>query len=64
MNHGTIEEAHIFGDFFGVGDINDVEQRLVGTNYDRTAIAEALADIDIAKYFGGVTTEEFLQLIY
>ncbi|WP_107949376.1 lipoate--protein ligase [Lysinibacillus parviboronicapiens] len=62
--HGIIEEAHIFGDFFGVGDINDVEQRLVGTNYDRTAIAEALADIDIAKYFGGVTTEEFLQLIY
>ncbi|MGN4127311.1 lipoate--protein ligase [Lysinibacillus sphaericus] len=64
VNHGTIEEAHVFGDFFGVGDMEDVEQRLVGTNYDRTAIAGALADIDIPKYFGGVTTEDFLQLIY
>ncbi|MGE7091616.1 lipoate--protein ligase [Lysinibacillus sp. NPDC048646] len=64
VNHGIIEEVHIFGDFFGVGDMVDVEQRLVGTNYNRTAIAEALADIDIPKYFGGVTTEEFLQLIY
>ncbi|QPQ29324.1 lipoate--protein ligase [Lysinibacillus sp. JNUCC 51] len=64
VNHGIIEEVHIFGDFFGVGDMADVEQRLVGTNYDRTAIAEALTDIDIPTYFGGITTEEFLQLIY
>ncbi|MCL1698646.1 lipoate--protein ligase [Lysinibacillus sp. BPa_S21] len=64
VNHGIIKEAHIFGDFFGVGDMADVEQRLVGTNYDRTAIAEALTDIDIPTYFGGITTEEFLQLIY
>ncbi|TQR31644.1 lipoate--protein ligase [Lysinibacillus sphaericus] len=64
VNHGIIEEVHIFGDFFGVGDMADVEQRLVGTNYDRTAIAEALTNIDIPTYFGGITTEEFLQLIY
>ncbi len=64
VNHGIIEEAHIFGDFFGVGDMADVAQRLVGTNYNRAAIAEALADIDIPTYFGGITTEEFLQLIY
>ncbi|GAB0170726.1 lipoate--protein ligase [Lysinibacillus sp. CTST325] len=64
VNHGIIEEVHIFGDFFGVGDMADVEQRLVGTNYDRTAIAEALTDIDIPTYFGGITTEEFLHLIY
>ncbi|WP_427108705.1 lipoate--protein ligase [Lysinibacillus xylanilyticus] len=64
VNHGIVKEAHIFGDFFGVGDMADVEQRLVGTNYDRTAIAEALTDIDIPTYFGGITTEEFLQLIY
>ncbi|MGE7948029.1 lipoate--protein ligase [Lysinibacillus sp. NPDC093688] len=64
VNRGNIEEAHIFGDFFGVGDMTDVEQRLVGTNYDRTTIANALADIDIPTYFGGITTEEFLQLIY
>lgn len=64
VNRGIIEELTIFGDFFGVGDVKEIEQLLVGTKYDRTAIAEQLADIDIPKYFGGVTKEEFLQLIY
>jgi len=64
VNHGVMEEVHIFGDFFGVGDMADIEQRLVGTNYDRAAIAKALADIDIPTYFGGISAEDFLQLIY
>lgn len=64
VNHGVMEEVHIFGDFFGVGDMADIEQRLVGTNYDRAAISKALADIDIPTYFGGISTEDFLQLIY
>ncbi len=64
VSKGKIEEAAIFGDFFGVGDMADVEKRLIGVDYSRTAIDEALADIDIPTYFGGVTREDFLSLIY
>ena len=64
VNHGVIEEAHIFGDFFGVGEVADIESRLIGTKYDRSSIAQALEDFDIPKYFGGITEEDFLQLIY
>ena len=64
VNKGMIEDVTIFGDFFGVGDVSEVESLLVGTKYDRTAIAEALKDIDIPTYFGGITEEDFLQLIY
>ncbi|PJK18096.1 lipoate--protein ligase [Chryseomicrobium excrementi] len=64
VSKGKIEEAAIFGDFFGVGDMADVEQRLIGVDYSRSAIDEALADIDIPTYFGGVTREDFLSLIY
>lgn len=64
VNHGVIEEANIFGDFFGVGEVADIEARLIGTKYDRSSIAEALKDFDIPKYFGGITKEDFLQLIY
>lgn len=64
VNKGIIEEATIFGDFFGVGEVGEVEALLVGVKYDRTALAEALVSIEIPKYFGGVTQEEFLQLIY
>ena len=64
VNKGIIEEARIFGDFFGVGDVEEIEQLLVGTKYDRTAIAEKFEGIDITKYFGGITKEDFLHLIY
>lgn len=64
VSKGKIEEAAIFGDFFGVGDMADVEKRLIGVDYSRSAIDEALTDIDIPTYFGGVTREDFLSLIY
>jgi len=47
-----------------VGDVSEVESLLVGTKYDRTEIAAALKEIDIPTYFGGITEEDFLQLIY
>lgn len=64
VNRGIIEEATIFGDFFGVGDIAEVEALLVGAKYDRAAIATAMEEIDMQKYLGGITKEDFLQLIY
>ncbi|MEK4533205.1 lipoate--protein ligase [Solibacillus sp. FSL K6-1554] len=64
VNKGVIEEAKIFGDFFGVGDVDEVAELLVGTKYDRAAIAEKLKDIEIPVYFGGITEEDFLHLIY
>lgn len=64
VNKGIIEELTIFGDFFGVGDVEEIEQLLVGTKYDRTAINEKLQEVDIPKYFGGISAEDFLQVIY
>lgn len=64
VNKGIIEDVTIFGDFFGVGDVEEVAQHLIGTKYDRIAIAEVLKNMDIPTYFGGITEEDFLQLIY
>ncbi len=64
VNKGIIEEIKIFGDFFGMEDVEEIEQRLVGVRYAYKDIEEALADVDISRYFGGVTMDDFLQLIY
>lgn len=64
VKKGIIEDIHIFGDFFGVGDMVDIEQLLKGVRYDAKAIQEALSTVDIPKYFGGVTAEDFIQLMY
>lgn len=64
VNKGIIEEVVIFGDFFGVGEIEVIQEKLRGVQYNKKAILEALAEIDVPTYLGGITTEEFVQLIY
>ncbi|KAA0966815.1 lipoate--protein ligase [Sporosarcina sp. ANT_H38] len=64
VKKGIMEDISIFGDFFGVGEVAVIEESLKGVQYERQAIGEALAPIDIPTYLGGITKEEFLQLIY
>ena len=58
---GNIKEIKIYGDFFGVGDIADVEKRLTGIPYRRDAISAAFADIDTALYFGGIAAKDLID---
>lgn len=62
--HGLIKNCKIYGDFFGVGDIQDIEVRLQGILYDYNQLDLALKDIDMKHYFGNISKEEFLDLIY
>lgn len=64
VNKGKIEQCKIYGDFFGVGDVSDIEKRLIGIRYEPSDIAEALKDIDAKHYFGNITLEEVIDLIY
>jgi lipoate---protein ligase len=61
---GIIQESKIFGDFFGVGDVSDIENKLNGIRYDREEIEKVLEDIDLKHYFGNVSRQEFLDLLY
>lgn len=61
---GHIVDAKIFGDFFGVGDVKDIEERLINVKYEREAIKSAIESLPIKHYFGQITLEEFLELIY
>ena len=58
---GNIREIKIYGDFFGVGDIADVEKRLTGIPYRRDVISAAFADIDTALYFGGIAAKDLID---
>lgn len=64
VDKGLIQDIRIFGDFFGLGDISDVEEKLAGVKYDISSINEALDEINIKKYFGNITKEELVHLIY
>jgi len=62
--NGLIEKAKVYGDFFGLGEIKDVEEQLIGTRYEKQALIEAIEKIDLTHYFGNITKDEFLELIY
>lgn len=64
VEKGFVQDANIYGDFFGVGDVSEIEQAIAGSKYERAALDKAIAGIDIPKLLGGITTEEFLKLIY
>jgi lipoate-protein ligase A len=62
VKDGIIEDCTIYGDFFGVADVHDIEQRFVGLRMHYSDLQEAIADLDLKQYFGNVTKEEFLSL--
>lgn len=64
VKNGLIENAQIYGDFFGVGDVSDIENSLTGITYEKRTIEQAIEGFDIPTYLGGITKEQFLQLMY
>lgn len=64
VQKGMIENCKIFGDFFGVGDVEDIEKRLIGTKYEKAELEQALDNVDIQHYFGKITKDDFINLIY
>jgi lipoate-protein ligase A len=64
VHKGRIENCKIFGDFFGVGNVEEIENRLKGLQYDRSSIEKALKDVDIKHYFGNVEKDQFIELLY
>lgn len=64
VKNGIVSDSKIYGDFFGLGDISDIEQQLIGTRFDRQAFLEVFHALDVNKYFGRVTQEEIMSLIF
>ncbi|MBL4955117.1 lipoate--protein ligase [Neobacillus sp. OS1-32] len=64
VNKGMIENCKIYGDFFGIGDVSEIEAKLTGIRYEKGEIEKALADMDTTYYFGNVSKQELMNLIY
>lgn len=63
VEKGRIAEVRFFGDFFARKDVNELEERLTGVRHDRSEIAAALEQTDLADYFGSVARDEFVALL-
>ncbi|WP_214307771.1 lipoate--protein ligase [Staphylococcus pseudoxylosus] len=63
VKKGRIEHAKIFGDFFGEGNITELENALEGTMHEFDSIEEALSNYDIYHYFGDIDRHELIRLM-
>ena len=59
---GRIIDIRFFGDFFGNGDIGDLEKALRGVILDNR-LEEKLRELDLDKYMAGISPEELARLI-
>lgn len=64
VQNGRITRASLYGDFFGVGEVSEIEAKLSGVKYNRESVREALAGADLKHYFGPVSEEEILDLLF
>ncbi|PJN52697.1 Lipoate-protein ligase LplJ [Paenibacillus sp. GM1FR] len=64
IKDGRIEDIKIFGDFFGVGDVADIENMLRGKRYEETEVRTALEGLDVKHYFGNLELEDFIGLVF
>ena len=63
VQDGKIKMAKIYGDFFGVEDVHQLEKALIGKPYDVDAITKVLRSFDLNKFFNGIPTNDVIELI-
>lgn len=63
IEKSIIKNIKIYGDFFGIKDVQDIEELLVGTRYENKDVLEKLKTIDTTQYFSGMTVEEVAKAI-
>lgn len=61
---GMIENVKVYGDFFAKTDIAEFEALLRGTRYEESAVRSKLADTDLTQFFGMLTLDELIRLLF
>ncbi|AHG82654.1 Lipoate-protein ligase [Bibersteinia trehalosi USDA-ARS-USMARC-188] len=63
VEQGYIKAIRIYGDFFGMGEINDLELALTNVKYEKNAVLNVFQQIDIKHYFGNIEAEALAELL-
>ena len=61
MKNDYIKTLHLYGDFFGEGDVSEIERALSGTELSR--VEAVLTAFDVGRYVFGMTSAELLGLV-
>lgn len=62
VENGCIKEIRFYGDFFGNGDISELEASLAGLQLDET-LTRRIEERNVGYYLNGITAEDLAGLI-
>ena len=63
VEKSVVTGIKIYGDFFGIKDISDIEEELIGLRYEYHDILAKLQTIDTTPYFTNITPQEIAGAI-
>lgn len=63
VEEGRIKNLKIYGDFFGVKSVDEIEKMLIGKEYNASVIRNTLAQVNLDAYFHGIPANDVLDLI-
>lgn len=64
VDDGYIQEVRFIGDYLGVSDVAEVEDRLRNTRFTKSDVSAILSLFDLKLYFGNISKDEILTLIF
>jgi len=64
VHNGVIQHIKLFGDFLGLRNVGDVEEKLKGVRYDKLHLQEALENIELKDYLGGLNALEVATFLF
>ncbi|MDP2300951.1 MAG: lipoate--protein ligase [Ignavibacteria bacterium] len=64
VENGIIESLKIYGDFFGQKDVKEIELLLTGVKYESSELHKILQYVDVTEYFGNISLDELMEVIY
>ena len=63
VEKSVIKGMKLYGDFFGIKDVADIEQALIGLRYEYPDVLAKLQSIDTTQYFTNITPQEIAKAI-
>lgn len=64
VKEGMIKGCKFYGDYLSVLDSEELAAELIGHKYDREAVAKTLEGLDLSPYFGTITGDELLEVLF
>jgi lipoate-protein ligase A len=63
VEKSMITGLKIYGDFFGIKDVSDIEEKLIGLRYEYQDVLDKLRTIETTQYFTNISPQEIAKAV-